>query len=348
MKTRFIFHILLMTAVIFLGSCVKEGPAGIAGLDGADGADGTNGTNGQDGQVTCLACHSGTTISAAQFQYAASTHKAGVNVAYAGGRVGCSECHSSEGFIEKHVTGVASSMVISMPSAINCETCHKLHTTFAYTDFDLRADGPVTLKIGGVLNLGDASNLCVNCHQTRTKEPNTATPGTTFRISSTHYGPHHGPQANVLAGIGFAQIAGPVEYPVQGTSKHLVQASCTVCHMGDYVAKQGGHTWKPSLASCQPCHTTTTFDFGGVQFDTEENLVELRDLLIELGVVEWIEADLAYEPIVGTYPMVQAQAYFNWIGIEEDRSLGVHNPQYVNALLTNSIEAMKLAVAALP
>jgi len=47
--------------------------------------------------------------------------------------------------------------------------------------------------------------------------------------------------------------------------------------------------------------------------------------------------------VVGTYPMAHAQAFFNWIGLEEDRSLGVHNPQYVNALLTNSIEALKAA-----
>lgn len=334
---------LLMTAVIFLGSCVKEGPAGVAGLDGTDGVDGANGADGQDGQVTCLACHSGTTISAAQFQYAASVHKAGTNVAYAGGRSGCAECHSSEGFMEYQANGSVASN-ISMPSAINCETCHVLHTSFTYSDFDLRADGAVALKIGGTLDLGDASNLCVNCHQTRTKEPNLASPGATFRISSTHYGPHHGPQANILAGLGFAEIAGPVDYPVQGTSKHLVQASCTTCHMGDYTAKQGGHTWQASLASCQECHATTSFDLGGTQYDTEQKLIVLRDLLIAHGVVEYVEADAAYEPKVGTYPMAFAQAYYNWIGIEEDRSLGVHNPQYVNALLSNSIAALEAAL----
>lgn len=39
--------------------------------------------------------------------------------------------------------------------------------------------------------------------------------------------------------------------------------------------------------------------------------------------------------------MVLAQAFFNWIGLEEDRSLGVHNPSYVKALLKNSIEAVE-------
>ena len=62
--------------------------------------------------------------------------------------------------------------------------------------------------------------------------------------------------------------------------------------------------------------------------------------LIDLGVVEWVEEDQAYEPIVGTYPMAQAQAFFNWIGLTEDRSLGVHNPDYYTALLESSIEAI--------
>ena len=51
--------------------------------------------------------------------------------------------------------------------------------------------------------------------------------------------------------------------------------------------------------------------------------------------------EVSYHPVVGTYPMVQAQAFFNWVGLEEDRSLGVHNPRYVEALLTNSIEALE-------
>ncbi|MDA3904885.1 MAG: hypothetical protein PF484_02300 [Bacteroidales bacterium] len=341
MKTRFIFHILLMTAVIFLASCVKEGPAGLAGADGADGADGTNGVDGQDGQVTCLVCHGGSAISSAQFQYAASVHKVGEFVGYAGGRSYCAECHSSEGFIEFQTTGDVASN-ISMPSAFDCETCHPLHTTFGYADFGLRADGPVELKMGATLDLGGASNLCINCHQSRRAEPNVTNPGEeTFAITSTHYGPHHGAQANVLAGIGFAEIAGSVDYPVQGTSKHLEQASCTACHMGDYVDGEGGHTWNPSLASCQECHATTSFDYGGVQTDMEAKFHELRELLIAAGVVEG-DDEHGYHPVVGTHPMVHAQAFFNWVGLEEDRSFGVHNPQYVNALLTNSIDAMKV------
>jgi hypothetical protein len=66
----------------------------------------------------------------------------------------------------------------------------------------------------------------------------------------------------------------------------------------------------------------------------------LRDKLIALGVVEG-DDEHGYHPVVGTYPMVQAQAFFNWVGLEEDRSLGAHNPKYVKALLANSIAALE-------
>jgi hypothetical protein len=69
-------------------------------------------------------------------------------------------------------------------------------------------------------------------------------------------------------------------------------------------------------------------------------LVQLRDKLIELGVVAGDDVD-GYHPVVGTYPMIQAQAYFNWVGIEEDRSLGAHNPKYIKALLLNTIAALE-------
>jgi hypothetical protein len=68
-------------------------------------------------------------------------------------------------------------------------------------------------------------------------------------------------------------------------------------------------------------------------------LVELRDKLIELGIAEGNEEE-GYHPVVATHPTILARAYFNWIGLEEDRSLGVHNPKYVKALLRNTLDAV--------
>jgi hypothetical protein len=191
------------------------------------------------------------------------------------------------------------------------------------------------------VDLGDNSNLCANCHQSRRAEPNVSDPGETFEISSTHYGPHHGAQANVLWGVGFAEIEGSTDYPAPGSGHAAMGGTCVACHMYDYAEGEGGHSFTPRVEFCVACHAgAEDFDINGFQTDIHDKLVQLRDRLVDLGVVEYVEEDEAYEPIVGTYPMIQAQAFFNWIGLEEDRSKGAHNPSYYEALLDNTLEAL--------
>ncbi len=367
MRTNKLFQFLtlLMCAVTFAFVTGCEGPAGPmgpAGADGADGADGANGADGADGNVTCLECHSTEMPQIILEQFNQSVHVAGqIAVDYAGGRASCARCHSSEGFIEYARTGTVAEN-ISSPSAWECKTCHSIHTTFESEDFALRLADPVILLIDNAteIDLGN-SNLCANCHQSRTAEPNTASPGETFKITSTHYGPHHGPQANVLAGIGFAEIPGSFNYPTAGSSPHMDENGlCVGCHMYDYSDGEGGHTWNPALDACNTCHNASdeSFDHNNVQTEIGVLLEELRDLLVaqgvvvyesgdyyelnpETGAIELVTAAGGYHPVVGTYPMIQAQAYYNWIGLEEDRSLGVHNPSYVKALLENTIEALQ-------
>ncbi|RLD86683.1 MAG: hypothetical protein DRJ07_00185 [Bacteroidetes bacterium] len=360
MKKAF-FILFTCCAAIMFTSC--EGPMGPAGTDGVDGLAGSDGTDGVDGNVTCLVCHSGDNMQAVKEQFYQSVHYAGeVAVDYAGGNAGwgCAQCHSSEGFIEFATNGSVGEN-ISSPSAWECQTCHSLHTTFEADDYALRLAEPIDFIYDETVtaDFGN-SNLCANCHQSRTAEPNTASPGATFEITSTHYGPHHGAQSNVLYGTGFAEISGSIAYPTAGSGNHMAEAGrCTGCHMSTYGNGQGGHTWNPALDACNDCHgaSDTDFNYGGVQTSTETQLDELRDMLVGLGVVEQAVEDVyelnpetgvielvttvgGYHPVPGTYPMLQVQAFFNWIGLEEDRSFGAHNPKYVKALLTNSIEAL--------
>jgi len=327
--------LVLVSALALMGCEGDQGPAGPAGTDGTDGTDGTNGTS----IPVCLECHgSDADFLQIQLEYVQSGHKAGLYVDYAGGREACARCHSKQGFVEYAVMGDVTGD-ISDPVAIDCATCHTVHP---FT-FGVRLNGPVTLVSDGVtvVDFGDNSNLCANCHQARTAPPEIAAPADSASITSTHYGPHHGPQAMVLWGTGFSEIAGSTSYPAN--SLHLSQgATCTTCHMAEYEAGEGGHTWNPALSACNGCHFSpdTDFNHGNVQTETQDNLDALRDLLVDQGVVEYVAADDAYEPVVGKYPMIQVQAYFNWIGLTEDRSLGVHNPPYVNALLENTIEAL--------
>ena len=342
-------------------SCVKEGPMGPAGKDGANGADGQDGV---DGQVTCLACHGSDLIESKQAEFAMSEHRAGaIAVAYAGGRKDCAQCHSHEGFVQFAEFGSVLGDITS-PSAWKCSTCHGLHKTFEFGDFALRLTDPVnaiytegTSEAGATMDLKGNSNLCANCHQTRRGEPALTNPGEeTFNISSTHWGPHHGPQANLVAGVGFAEIAGPADYPAAGSSYHLeyngASNSCVGCHMGDFSTvadvSGGGHSWIPNLSACVECHGTdmTDYNYGGRQTAVEDLLVSLRDKLVTLGVMEGNDTD-GYEVVPNTYPILYARAYYNYIGIEEDRSMGVHNPKYITALLTNTNAALDEAITAM-
>lgn len=345
MKYKSFSKLLLLglSFVFVLASCTKEGPMGPAGSDGKDGTDGTDGV---DGSVTCLVCHSSTNMEQKQAEFWMSAHSVGaIAVDYAGGRASCAPCHSHEQFVQTMTLGSVAGDITN-PSAWECSTCHGIHKTFESTDYALRASDPVTANFDGTvtMDLNGNSNLCAVCHQSRTAEPayGMEEPTGTFTITSTHYGPHHGPQANVVAGTGFAEIEGSVAYPEAGSANHLAMASCTGCHMAHFTNKQGGHSFIPSLAACNECHDANNedYNYGGVQTEVHGLLVELRDQLIALGVVEGDEEN-GYHPHVGTYPIIQARAFFNWIGLEEDRSLGVHNPKYVKALLLNSIEALE-------
>jgi len=347
MKLKNVTRLLLYAFVIacIAPSCVKEGPMGLSGTNG------TNGTNGQDGSagtVTCLACHSGTTMDQKKAEFAMSEHALGaVAVESEGGNPSCARCHGSQGFIEYATLGTVVG-TITNPSAWECATCHGLHSKFEVGDYALRFESkPVVSNQDATYSFDfkNSSNLCVNCHQARTAEPNKAKPGTTFAVS-TRIGPHHGPQGNIVAGVGFAEIAGAVVYPAPGSSKHFVGA-CTSCHMAAFTKGQGGHSLIPSLASCNTCHTATdvNYDHNGVQTEIAADLVKLRDLLIAKGVVKATPDPIdptiiTYSAISKTVPMIQAQAAFNYFGLMDDRSEGVHNPPYVRALLLNSIAAL--------
>ncbi len=337
MNSHRLAWLLFLIPVIALMGCEGDvGPTGPNGTDGIDGIDGINGSS----PTVCLECHSDVASLQIQLEYAQSGHKMGEYVGYAGGRESCAQCHSKQGFIQFAVNGDVAGNV-SDPAAIDCATCHAVHPEV----FALRLIGPVMLISDPtyMLDFGDNSNLCANCHQSRRAEPNISDPGDTFEITSTHYGPHHGPQGNVLEGVGFAEIEGSAPYPT--SSLHLSQgAACITCHMYDFAVNaedegEGGHTWATALDACNDCHFSPDddFDHNGFQSATQVKLDTLRDLLIDLGVVEENEP---HDPIVGTYPMVQAQAFFNWIGLVEDRSLGAHNPGYFDALLDNTIEAL--------
>ncbi len=328
---------LMILALAVAAGCTKEGPAGPQGPAGEDGTDGV------DGNASCIQCHTIEYMNQIEEQYAMSGHSAGLYVGYAGSRNDCAMCHSDEGFRETQHTGLdTTANDIPIPTHIQCSTCHSFHQTLDFEndgpDYAVRENGPVDLLMyrGSEppvnLDFGNNSNLCLNCHQPRRAEPEDDGSGM-FTITSTHYGPHHGTQGTFLQGIGGAEIG--VGYPEPGSSTHT-QAGCTGCHMHEYADEEGGHTWKVPVASCTPCHEgATTLDINGVQTEIEDLMEQLKDELLALGII-----DEEGHPIPGTYPLVQVQAFYNYAGLVDDRSNGVHNPGYIKQLVTNSINVL--------
>ncbi len=315
--------------IVVLVAVLVIAAVGCAGAPGESAA-----VNAED----CTTCHNDTTLVLSKsVQSATTTHMTGGAHDYAGGRTSCTACHSSEGFQEMVATGVGIEdfeEATANPSPQNCRTCHQIHTTYTEADFALKTTTPVTLIASGeTFDMGDG-NLCANCHQPRRLGPQAG--GGDYEITSTHWGPHHGPQSTVLLGISAYGVP-------DSTSIHytLVEDGCPVCHMAD-----GNHTLAASTAGCQSCHAELdTLDHNGVQTEIKALFDELKELLLAKGLlateVDEETGEVEVHPNPGTYPEGQAGAAWNWMIVYEDNSFGVHNPSWTKAILEKGIELMK-------
>jgi hypothetical protein len=222
------------------------------------------------------------------------------------------------------------------------------------------------------------ANICANCHQSR-ETPTTITDN--YTISSSRYGPHHGPQGDLLvAATGYEGFPGFT--PNTSLHKDVLKnpfdtteiGGCTGCHMGYANAHAGydvgGHSWNMLdedgdnlSANCKAsgCHgsgalafsnptsgepydfklTTGAVDWDndgvveGYQTEMEGMLDSLRTLLTVQGIYNSGNG-LAN---TGTYADGNlVGAYWNYVMVEEDRSLGIHNWGYTSSLIQASID----------
>lgn len=347
---------LLLIGAIFLLSC--EGPMGPPGLDGSDGSDGANGQDGIDGvdgvdgsdgtdgvagNAVCLTCHTMAIKDAVTAQYLNTLHATSqtfypgspTTVSYAGGRNDCAKCHSTEGFIETLWTGLdTTANDIPLPQGLKCETCHDFHSSLDFENESnnaIRTTMAVTLMAGGeeVEFENEESNLCMNCHQSR-KNPADDADGTAIVFVAEHYGPHHAPQANFINGLGGYEFGS-----VLATSGvHESGASCVSCHMHKDSTETGGHSWAPGIESCTTCHSgATDFDVNGGKTEIEGLMADLTAALITAGMLD--AEGHAIEEV--SYQADSVGALWNLLLLEEDASVGIHNPAYAKALLNNSL-----------
>ena len=286
----------------------------------------------------CMACHNDTTvITGKQFAMEETLHAIGTSAAYAGGRGSCTACHSGASFSAMVAAGQNPSefQTVTDITRQDCRACHKIHTTYTAVDWALETTAPLNLYAFGELMFdGGKGNLCANCHQPR-RQIAAPDPNDNIRVTSTHWGPHHGPQSVMLLGTGGAGLEGVPSYHYR-----LVRDTCVTCHIG----ADASHTFEAVEASCEVCHAPED-DLGGAQAAVQALIVQLGDLLVakDLLAEEVEEGEVVgYHPVVGTYPAAQTQALWNYIFIAiEDASSGAHNPPYTKALLEASIAALQ-------
>ncbi len=307
-----------------------------------------------DSSISCLGCHSdGSGPSQgilAQFAY--SVHGSGNNTdrnrLNSPGYASCERCHTSEGFIAL-VTGIPASG--DHFSAFDCFTCHEPHSN---GNFSVRVTEAVTLENDSVYNRGN-SNVCAFCHHSRRDVNAYVVDSVTL---SSHWGPHHSNQSDMLRGVNAYEYAG---YNYAGSPHETaVTRGCPACHMSASVHESiGGHSWNmkneerglENITGCNVdgCHkpnpvasvdreTVRDFDGDGV---IEGVQTELHDLLDSLGTLlvtaGFLDED--HHPVNNVLVSTadSAGALYNFLFVEEDRSVGVHNTAYAVALLKSSI-----------
>jgi hypothetical protein len=215
------------------------------------------------------------------------------------------------------------------PTRQDCRACHMIHETYTMADFALRTEAPVALyAVPGAMFDGGMGNLCVNCHQPRRVLPDPV--GGMISGITSHWGPHHGPQSAMLLGV-----AGSV---TGGVSPHYGAAenTCVTCHMGD----EENHTFEPEEETCERCHPDLDdFDYHGVQTLIDSLGTYLGGLLLADSLISENSED--GHPVVTQAPQDEATALWNWLYVmHEDKSMGVHNPDYAKTLLEDGIARM--------
>lgn len=300
-----------------------------------------------------------------------------------GTRGSCAPCHSGAGYVQwdkegKPVNDIGlPGSIATVPDAtvISCAVCHDPHDATNLHQLRLSntqlGDGtPVTFALYGT------GAQCMECHRSRREA---ATYSADPSNGSSHYGPHHGPQADMLIGangpdfgirlpssphaVAPAPTVDPLDPPANGGMN-----SCVNCHMsGDHavdaegnVSTVGGHSFNmndalgnDNVEACEPCHGNVGTTFTEKKYFMNSNADHDGDGNEE-GVQEEVHGMMAnlltYLPTDSlghldmsskTNSIAVLRAGYVYLLMEEDRSFGIHNPAYSVGLLKAAIESMK-------
>jgi hypothetical protein len=305
----------------------------------------------------CAACHDDDHYHVYPSQWAVSKH-ANPDAEYT--RTSCAPCHNGMGFI-MYVDGGKTGLT-EEPDAnydISCAVCHDPHD--ATNEYQLRTV-EVTLPNGDVITEGGNGKLCMNCHNSRRILPDRILER--MDVGDTPE-PHHGPQAEMLTTMNVETYG--LDLP---TSPHLqaTDDACIDCHMYEHgshgehgddgtLNTSGMHSFAmvnqqgvDNVNSCSPCHAAFGDNFadkvyylnGNADHDGDGNVEglqhEVEGLLATLhdALPKNLDGDIEIQD--STISFNEAAAIYNYFLVEEDRSLGIHNPAFTVALLQASID----------
>jgi hypothetical protein len=289
-----------------------------------------------------------------------------------GTRSGCAPCHSGAGYVQWNYEGRPVDEhglpddieVVPEPTTHTCATCHDPHDAtnihqLRFADTQLGDGAPITFELYGT------GSQCMECHRSRR---NAVEYTSDIGNASSHYGPHHGPQADMLIG------ANTPDFGIQFiSSAHYVatENACVDCHMGGEhldpagnVNVVGGHTWNMNDAegndhveACAPCHGNIGDSFKDKKYYINGNADldgngTAEGLQIEVhGIMEYLSEFLPHDEngnvsitednadSLDLTPEIMRGGYV-YIWLEEDRSFGIHNPAFTIGLLKAAIEEL--------
>ena len=223
-----------------------------------------------------------------------------------------------------------------------------------------------------------SANLCAKCHQPRPITASsgnvidytllTSAPTANYSLSSVSYrtGIHYGSAGAMAAGVGGIQFG-----TGYSNTDHTTDASCTDCHMATPSALSGGHSFNATdnYAGCNTtgCHSSmNSTTAGATKTYVTTKLADLATKINALGsghdILQKDATDGLYHgyidiydassnptgywknPAYGTpaFPTLtnaQFGAILNYQLVMRDGSLGIHNPEYIEKLLENTLAA---------
>jgi len=319
--------------------------------------------------ANCGVCHDKMSHHVKNFEWKQTGHAVG----YVFRTGSCAPCHTGKGFIDAHDPGEGeppwSGTVETRGTnneGISCAACHDPHNKTG--EGQLRVVDSVTFANGFSSTDGGEGLLCMQCHQDR-YDANDQWKGWSSR-SDTPNSPHHGVQGDFL----FGQNA--IEYDQDmPSSRHwdVVEDTCVSCHMQEGPEAEGygapplpgqnhvgGHTFRIGWTDgtntihltegCLKCHgEIENFNFGGEDYD-QDGVVEgvqkeIKDMMFDLAKLlppyTGLTIDTTGWPSGYAEDESRRKARYNYLLVQDDGSLGVHNPKYTAAILRASIDDLK-------